>query len=388
MTAPSPPAPEHFTSRLHSPAVSARVGLWLGVAFGLCFVTGLISHWAQEPQPRIGFPASPYWGYRLNQGLHVTSGFAAVPLLLVKLWSVYPLLFTRPPSPKPVGPVVREVLERLSIGVLVAAAIFQLATGIPNQAQWYTFPFPFRSVHYAVAWVAIGALVLHVAVKLPVIRQALGDDLDSTDQDRPEATREGALSRRGLLTVAAVAGTGAVLATAGGTVPWLRRVSVLAARSGEGPQGVPINISAAQAKVEQTARAADYTLTVVHGAAERTFTRADLLRMSQHTEDLPIACVEGWSATGRWTGPRMADVLTSVDAPTDADVSVVSLQERGAFAKSILPAQFVQDSRTLLALKLSGQDLTLDHGYPARVIAPNRPGVLQTKWVTRIEVLT
>ena len=29
---------------------------------------------------------------------------------------------------------------------------------------------------------------------------------------------------------------------------------------------------------------------------------------------------------------------------------------------------------------------TLDHGFPARVIAPNRPGVLQTKWVTRLEV--
>ncbi|WP_148668402.1 molybdopterin-dependent oxidoreductase, partial [Streptomyces sp. WAC05950] len=27
----------------------------------------------------------------------------------------------------------------------------------------------------------------------------------------------------------------------------------------------------------------------------------------------------------------------------------------------------------------------LDHGYPARIIAPNRPGVLQTKWVGRLE---
>ncbi|MGI8955066.1 MAG: molybdopterin-dependent oxidoreductase [Nocardioidaceae bacterium] len=30
--------------------------------------------------------------------------------------------------------------------------------------------------------------------------------------------------------------------------------------------------------------------------------------------------------------------------------------------------------------------MTLDHGYPCRIIAPNRPGVLQTKWVTKLEV--
>lgn len=35
----------------------------------------------------------------------------------------------------------------------------------------------------------------------------------------------------------------------------------------------------------------------------------------------------------------------------------------------------------------TGAGLSLDHGFPARIIAPNRPGVLQTKWVHRLEVL-
>ncbi|WP_286216957.1 molybdopterin-dependent oxidoreductase [Paraoerskovia sediminicola] len=30
----------------------------------------------------------------------------------------------------------------------------------------------------------------------------------------------------------------------------------------------------------------------------------------------------------------------------------------------------------------------MDHGFPARIIAPNRPGVLQTKWVTRMAVVS
>ena len=34
------------------------------------------------------------------------------------------------------------------------------------------------------------------------------------------------------------------------------------------------------------------------------------------------------------------------------------------------------------------EPLDLDHGYPCRVIAPNRPGVLQTKWVASLEVTT
>jgi hypothetical protein len=55
------------------------------------------------------------WLYRLTQGLHVVSGIAAIPLLLVKLWSVWPKLFERPY----VGGLVRQ-LERGSILVLIA----------------------------------------------------------------------------------------------------------------------------------------------------------------------------------------------------------------------------------------------------------------------------
>ena len=57
------PTPERFTSRLRSAAVSARVGLWLGITFGIAFVTGLISHYAQARGGPIAFPASPAWGW-------------------------------------------------------------------------------------------------------------------------------------------------------------------------------------------------------------------------------------------------------------------------------------------------------------------------------------
>ncbi|GAB3261098.1 molybdopterin-dependent oxidoreductase [Nocardioides dilutus] len=385
MRVPAPPTEADFTSRLRSATVAARVGLWLGVCFGICFLTGLLSHYAQNPVQPIPFPASPSWGYRVTQGLHVTTGTAAVPLLLVKLWSVFPRLFIRPP--KQLRALAVEGLERASIGVLVASAIFQLASGLANSAQWYPWSFSFRTTHYAMAWVAIGALVVHVAVKLPTIRGALKGDVDETTYDRESATRESPMSRRGLLRTTWLAAGVAVLASAGSTVPFLRKVSVLGVRSGDGPGGIPINKSAKAAGVTSTAVSSSYALSVASGDREITLTREALLGMTQRTVDLPIACVEGWSAGGTWTGVRVRDLLDLVGAPQGSDVLVVSLQEKGAFRRSTLQDSFADDDRTLLALGLDGETLSLDHGYPARIIAPNRPGVLQTKWVTRIEVL-
>ena len=379
------PAETDFRSALRSPAVTSRVGVWLGVCFGIAFVTGLVSHEAYVAHPVIAFPTRPVWGYRVTQGLHVLSGTAAVPLLLVKLWSVFPKLFARPP--RAVGELLRHALERASIGVLVAAAIFQLSTGLANAAQWYPWSFHFRATHFAVAWVAIGALLVHVAVKLPLTRRALAADIDDRSGDRPSTAVPGPLGRRGVVRAALLASGVAVLATAGSTVPALRKVSVLGVRSGGGPAGVPVNKSARAADVVAAALSPDYRLVVAYDGRERSFTRPDLDRLEQRTADLPIACVEGWSAGGRWSGVRVRDLLDLVGAPRGRDVRVVSLQQHGPFRETTLPASFADDPLSLLALRLSGEPLALDHGYPCRLIAPDRPGVLQTKWVGRLEVL-
>ena len=84
------------TSPLRGTAVTARVGMALGIAIALCFITGLISHFIQHPQPWFYWPTRPVWLYRVTQGLHVVSGIAAIPLIIVKLWSVWPKLFERP----------------------------------------------------------------------------------------------------------------------------------------------------------------------------------------------------------------------------------------------------------------------------------------------------
>ena len=157
-----------FTSPLHSERRAARVGAWLGAAFLVCFLTGLISHLIQNPPGWFSWPASPAWLYRVTQGLHVATGLAAIPLLLVKLWTVYPKLFEWPPA----GSVSRAV-SRLSVLVLVGACAMQLLTGLINLAEWYPWAFFFTTTHYWTGWLAIGAVAVHVGAKAPEIRRGL-----------------------------------------------------------------------------------------------------------------------------------------------------------------------------------------------------------------------
>jgi len=377
----TPPSEADFRSTLRGPEVASRVGLWLGICFGIAFLTGLFSHFHQDRPDWLWLPARPVWIYQVTQGLHVIAGTAAVPLLLVKLWSVFPKLFARIPV-RDIRKAAVHLLERASIAALVSASIFLLATGLANITHWYPWAFSFRASHYAVAWVAIGALLLHIAVKLPLIRDAFGRDIEMPGPN------SGGVTRRGLVRTALLASGVAVLTTAGSTVPWLRQVSVFGVRSGDGPQGIPINKSAKSAKVIPRALDPSYFLTLASGNTSLTLTRAELADLPQHTARLPIACVEGWSATGTWDGVRLRDLIALLDVPNGTTVRVLSLQEDGPFASSELPADLVADPLTLIALRLEGENLSIDHGYPCRLIAPGRPGVLQTKWVSRIEVVT
>ncbi|MEU5246064.1 molybdopterin-dependent oxidoreductase, partial [Streptomyces asoensis] len=111
-----------------------------------------------------------------------------------------------------------------------------------------------------------------------------------------------------------------------------------------------------------------------------------LHRLPLHTSSLPIACVEGWSTSDqRWRGVRLRDLAALVGHDGDPpDVIVESLQLHGAFRHAALRANQVADPRSLLALYVNGGPLTADHGYPARVIVPAAPGVLNTKWVARM----
>jgi DMSO/TMAO reductase YedYZ molybdopterin-dependent catalytic subunit len=244
--------------------------------------------------------------------------------------------------------------------------------------------FFFPAAHYWAAWITMGALVVHVAAKLPVTRRALGRGVGATEPDGD------GLDRRGFLTTVAAAAGVLVLATAGQTIGPLRRLSVLAPRRPDiGPQGYPVNTAAAAARLdERDLRSQEYRVDV-EGAVDRPLALSleDLRAMPQHEATLPIACVEGWSFSARWRGVRVRDLLAMAGAADGAEARVESAQPGSRYRTSPLNTDQAADPDTLLALELDGEPLAIEHGFPIRLIGPNRPGVHQTKWVTKVVVL-
>ena len=355
----------------------------------------MLSHYQYHPWNWLPEPAHPVQAYRVTQGLHVATGVATIPLLLVKLWSVYPSLFRWPPLRS-----TKHALERLSIFVLVSSALVQLTTGFLNTLNWYPWPWSFPSTHRYLGYVLIGSILVHIGVKLPDIKYGLQAKLADADvltevpwNENPLAHSNAgpvpppempAMDRRGLF-VAVGSGIGAVvLTTVGQTVTPLSPIGLLATRqASKGPQGVPVNKTAKSARVITQANADDWHLEVT-GPTSFTLTLADVESMGSVRRHFPLSCVEGWSVGAEWQGIPVIDLVRRAGGDASSRVEVLSLQPDGPYNHSMLLGP--QVGAALLATHLNGERLNLDHGYPLRLIAPNRPGVLNTKWLRRMEV--
>ena len=116
--APSPPKVGPFDrdfwrSPLRGEWLSSFLGSMLLPFVLVSGITGFLSHSAYDPDLGAngitggfdnGFyfwdwPTDPIWLYSITQGLHIICGLAAIPILVVKLWSVFPRLFERPLQP-------------------------------------------------------------------------------------------------------------------------------------------------------------------------------------------------------------------------------------------------------------------------------------------------
>jgi DMSO/TMAO reductase YedYZ molybdopterin-dependent catalytic subunit len=399
-----PTSPGFWRSPLRGPWITSVLGLVLLAGITVLFVTGLVSYAAYNPglarvndqtpdKGLLGFylfawPTGPVWLYRLTQGVHVTLGITLVPVLLAKLWSVVPRLFTLPPARS-----LAHALERLSLVLLVGGGLFEFTTGVLNVQLDYVFPGSFYPLHFYGAWVFFAAFLAHAALKTPAAvrtvrgrRRPEAGDLVAPRPDAPTTSRRGALG---------LVGGGSLLlflTTVGQSLGGpFRRTALLAphgtADPGGGPNGFQINKTAAYAGVTAADRHEDSWRLVVTGRTGTVrLSRAQLLELPQHSSSLPIACVEGWSTADQWwRGVRLRDLAALVGYDGDPpDVLVESLQRHGAFRRAALRANQVADGRSLLALFVNGEELSPDHGHPARIIVPAAPGVMNTKWVARL----
>ena len=409
---PPPLSPRTWRSPLRGPWLTSVFAVVLLVGLPIVILTGLLSYIAYGPQfgtafpadvgylhlPFFDWPSNPSWLYRLTQGLHVVGGMVLAPVVLAKLWSVVPKLFVWPPVHS-----IAQLLERVSLLALVGGVLFEFVTGLMNSQYDYAFGFSFYTGHYYGAWVFIAGFVVHVLLKFPVmVRSLRGGSLrrylqDSTEETEPEppdahglvavAPSPATMSRRTLFGVVGGGSALVALMTAGTTWEPLRFLAVLHPRGqsyGDGPTDFQVNRTAFGAGISP-AIGDGWAVKLTGGPAEVTLTRADLEAMTLRTATLPIACVEGWSTTEVWTGVPLRDLAARAGVPDPANALVTSLEGGGPFARAVLNGGQVANPDALLALKVNGADLSLDHGYPARVIVPALPGVHNTKWVGAID---
>ena len=416
---PSPPLPDagpfrrsFWKSPLRGPSLASFLSAALLPLIAICALTGFLSHAAYEPGLGdnalfdegvdlyfFDWPTSPTWLYAATQGLHIITGLAAVPILLAKLWAAIPQLFERPAVRS-----LAHALERLGLALLVGGALFVFATGVLNIQIYYPWGFSFVPAHYFGSIVFLAGLTLHIVSKVGTMRSAFGergvlaplrDDLEHTE---PEPHLEGrhttapadpapaTMTRRLLVgTVGAgsvglaVMGTGQVV---GGP---LRDLAFLAPRGesfGDGPNDFMVNKTFAAVNIPMEQVGPGWRLRLrVDGEPRAMLTRDELLEMELIDADLPIACVEGWSTTQRWTGVRLTELARRAGVEDPEELQAGSLQPGGALRQATLNRGQIEDPDSLLALKVNGADLSLDHGFPARLIVPALPGVHNTKWV-------
>jgi DMSO/TMAO reductase YedYZ molybdopterin-dependent catalytic subunit len=108
----------------------------------------------------------------------------------------------------------------------------------------------------------------------------------------------------------------------------------------------------------------------------------DLYSMSNVQKTLKISCVEGWSADVLWEGIPLSYLLSQAGASFKniAHVTVEGVTGYG----TTLSSDEVANSDNIIALKAGGAPLTVEHGYPARLVVPGRMGLDWVKYVSRI----
>ncbi|GAA0726256.1 molybdopterin-dependent oxidoreductase [Sphingomonas japonica] len=129
----------------------------------------------------------------------------------------------------------------------------------------------------------------------------------------------------------------------------------------------------------------------VDGLVQRplAISMAQLRSMPARTQITRHDCVEGWSAIGKWTGPRLGPILQLAGLRDDARFLVFHCADffgSNRYYESIdLTDAF--HPQTILAWRLNDQLLDIPHGAPVRLRVERQLGYKHAKYVERIEAV-
>jgi DMSO/TMAO reductase YedYZ molybdopterin-dependent catalytic subunit len=99
-----------------------------------------------------------------------------------------------------------------------------------------------------------------------------------------------------------------------------------------------------------------------------------------------IHCVTAWSRLGdRWTGVPIQTVLELVK-PLKTARYVMAHSEYGYTTS--LPLEVLEDDDVLLCTGWNGEDLSVEHGWPLRLLVPKKYLWKSAKWLRGLEFMT
>ncbi|MEQ1724457.1 MAG: molybdopterin-dependent oxidoreductase [Sphingopyxis sp.] len=135
-------------------------------------------------------------------------------------------------------------------------------------------------------------------------------------------------------------------------------------------------------------RFADWRL-VVDGLVARPLAipLAALMAMPQRAQITRHDCVEGWSAIGKWQGPKLAHILSLARLLPSARYIVFHCADSFGdhpYYESIDLVDALHP-QTILAWRMNDAPLPVAHGAPIRVRVERQLGYKQAKYVMRIE---
>lgn len=110
----------------------------------------------------------------------------------------------------------------------------------------------------------------------------------------------------------------------------------------------------------------------------------EIKAMTSEERLVELPCVEGWSETGLWKGPRLTDVLDK--AVEKGNAATVVFYSPGGYTTSLSVAD-VKKADPLLAYGVNGETLPRDLGFPVRLVVPGKLGYKWIKWVNKIELI-
>lgn len=127
---------------------------------------------------------------------------------------------------------------------------------------------------------------------------------------------------------------------------------------------------------------------------EKQLTIEDIKKLPRHSYIATHTCMQGWSATSRWTGVRLTDLMAEL-GPRPEGARYILAESYGLAQKmydnrprepfyAAFDLDTMAEEESILAYERNGHDIEDYLGAPARLRVESNHGYKHVKWVARI----